>query len=84
MSEVQPVFTRHCVVAMTTGKPAGKKLNLAPDRTLTFNTAYTELWHKGYLACVGAGPAEIQQAYAWGSHASSLTAANLAPQGARA
>ena len=73
MTEVQPVFTRHCVACHDYGKPAGKKLNLAPDRTLTFNTAYTELWHKGYLTCVGAGPAEIQQAYSWGSHASRLT-----------
>ena len=50
------------------GKPAGRKLNLAPDRTLTFNTAYMELWQKRYIKCVGAGPAEIQPAYSWGSH----------------
>ncbi len=43
-----------------------------PRPDVTFNTAYTELWRKGYLHCVGAGPAEIQQAYSWGSHASKL------------
>jgi hypothetical protein len=74
MAEVQPVFTRQCVACHDYGKEAGKKLNLAPDRTLTFNTAYSELWRKGYLACVGAGPAEIQRAYAWGSHASRMVA----------
>ena len=70
--EVQPIFTRRCVSCHDYGKKAGKKLNLAPDRTLTFNTAYVELWRKGYTGCVGAGPAEVQQAYSWGSHASRL------------
>lgn len=72
MAEVQPVFTHHCVGCHDYGKEAGTKLNLAPDRTLTFNTAYTELWRNGLMACIGAGPAEIQPAYAWGSHASRL------------
>ena len=72
MEEVQPIFTRRCVSCHDYGKKAGKKLNLALDRTLTFNTAYVELWRKGYTGCVGAGPAEVQQAYSWGSHASRL------------
>ncbi|MHB9065328.1 MAG: HzsA-related protein [Pirellulaceae bacterium] len=72
MAEVQPVFDKHCVVCHDYGQEAGRILNLAPDRTLTFNTAYTELWRKGYLHCVGAGPAEIQPPYSWGSHASKL------------
>jgi hypothetical protein len=72
MAEVQPVFNRRCVNCHDYGQDAGRKLNLAPDRTLTFNTAYTELWRKGYLHCVGAGPAEIQPAFSWGSHASKL------------
>lgn len=72
MAEVQPVFNRNCVSCHDYGKPAGKKLNLAPDRTLVFNTAYVELWRKGYTGCIGAGPAEIQQAFSWGSHASKL------------
>jgi len=72
MAEVQSVFTRRCVGCHDYGQEAGRKLNLAPDRTLTFNTAYTELWRKGYLRCVGGGPAEIQPAYSWGAHASKL------------
>ena len=31
------------------------------------------LWTKGALTVVGAGPPETQQAYSWGSHASKLT-----------
>jgi hypothetical protein len=72
LAEVQPVFNRHCVGCHDYGKEPGKRLNLAPDRTLTFNTAYTELWRKGYIKCVGAGPAEVQEAYSWGSHPSKL------------
>lgn len=72
MQQVQPVFTKHCVACHDYGKKAGEKLNLAPDRTLTFNTAYMDLWRKKYTGCVGAGPAEIQQAFSWGSHASPL------------
>ena len=71
-AEVQPVFNRHCLGCHDFGKDGAKKLVLAPDRDLTFNAAYTELWRKRYVHCVGAGPAEIQQAYAWGSHPSKL------------
>jgi len=71
-AEVQPVFDRRCVECHDYGKEAGKKLNLAGDLTLAFNTAYHELWRKRYLQCVGGGPAEIQPAYSWGSHASRL------------
>jgi hypothetical protein len=72
MEDVQPVFTKHCVACHDYGKKAGQKLNLAPDRTLAFNTAYMELWRKNYVGSIGAGPAEIQQAYSWGSHVSRL------------
>lgn len=72
MDQVQPVFDKHCVSCHDYGKKAGQKLNLAPDRTLVFNTAYTELWRKGYVKCVGAGPAPVQAARTWGSHASKL------------
>ena len=72
-AEVQPIFDKHCVSCHDFGKPAGKKLNLAADRTMAFNTSYEELWRKRYVTCVGAGPAEIQQAYSWGSHPSRLT-----------
>ena len=71
-AEVQPIFTQHCLKCHDFGKEGAKKLVLAPDRDLTFNAAYIELWRKNYVRCVGAGPAEIQQAYAWGSHPSKL------------
>jgi hypothetical protein len=72
MTEVQPVFDRYCVRCHDYGKEAGKKLNLARDRTDTFNASYDELWRKKYIRAIGAGPAEIQPAYSWGSHASRL------------
>ena len=71
-AEVQPVFNRHCLDCHDFGKKGAAKLVLAPDRDLTFNAAYLELWRKRYVECVGAGPAEIQPAYAWGSHPSKL------------
>jgi len=71
-TEVQPIFTKHCIQCHDYGHDAGKKLNLAPDRTVAFNTAYHELWRKRYIKCVGAGPAEVQGAYSWGSHPSRL------------
>jgi hypothetical protein len=65
---------RHCVRCHDFGTPAGQVLNLAGDRDLVFNTAYNELWRKQLVRVVGAGPAETQAAYAWGSHASPLVA----------
>ena len=72
MTEVQPVFNRHCVRCHDFGEPAGEKLNLAADRNLIFNTSYNELWRKRAIRVVGGGPAEVQPAYGWGSHASPL------------
>jgi hypothetical protein len=72
-TEVQPVFDKHCVSCHDYGKSAGKKLNLAGDRGVIFNASYVDLWTKKAISVVGAGPAEIQQAYSWGSHASKLT-----------
>ena len=71
-AEVQPVFDRHCVGCHDFNKPADKKLNLAGDCSVTFNISYEELWRKRMIACVGAGPAEVQAAYSWGSHRSRL------------
>jgi hypothetical protein len=70
--DVQPVFDRNCVKCHDYGQEAGKKLVLAGDRGLIFNASYVNLWTKGALSVVGAGPPEIQQAYSWGSHASRL------------
>ena len=72
MAEVQPVFDAHCVRCHDYGKPGAKKLNLAGDRTNTFNTSYNELWRKRYVHAIGAGPAKTQPAYSWGSHASKV------------
>ena len=71
--EVQPVFTKHCVSCHDYGKKAGKKLNLSGDRGAFFCTSYVDLWATGAIKCIGGGPAEIQPAYSWGSHASKLT-----------
>ena len=70
--EVQPVFDKHCVSCHDYGKKAGVKLNLAGDRDVVFSTSYVDLWTQGAITCVGAGPAETQQAYSWGSHPSKL------------
>ncbi len=72
-TEVQPIFDKHCVSCHDYGGSAGDKLNLAGDRGLIFNVSYVNLWTKGALTVVGAGPPEIQQPYSWGSHASKLT-----------
>ncbi|MCX7825195.1 MAG: hypothetical protein N2689_06515 [Verrucomicrobiae bacterium] len=72
IAEVQPVFTRRCLPCHDFGGQAAHKLILAPDRDLVFNASYNELWRKRYIRVVGAGPAETQPAYSWGSHASRL------------
>ncbi|MDY0166550.1 MAG: hypothetical protein RBS80_08395 [Thermoguttaceae bacterium] len=72
MTEVQPVFDKHCARCHDFGEPAGEKLLLARDRNLIFNTSYNELWRKQYIRVIGGGPAEVQPAYSWGSHASPL------------
>jgi hypothetical protein len=72
MTEVQPVFDKHCASCHDYGKKAADKLILARDRTNTFNTSYNELWRKKYIKSIGAGPSDIQKPYSWGSHASKL------------
>lgn len=73
-AEIQPIFDRHCVRCHDFGQEAGLKLNLAGDRNPVFNTSYSELWRKGFIKAIGAGPAETQPPYAWGSHPSRLVA----------
>lgn len=72
-TEVQPVFDRHCIQCHDYGKKPAEKLNLAGDKDFVFATSYTDLWATGNVKCVGGGPAEVQQAYSWGSHPSKLT-----------
>jgi hypothetical protein len=72
MAEVQPVFTEHCVSCHDYGAEACDVLNLAPDRTLVFNTAYMELHGKQLINVVGGGPNRVLDAYSWGSNVSRL------------
>ncbi|MBM4037677.1 MAG: hypothetical protein FJ290_04105 [Planctomycetes bacterium] len=72
LAEVQPVFDRHCVKCHDFGGKGGEKLVLAGDKDPFFNASYTQLWRKGYIKAVGAGPANIQQPYSWGSHPSRI------------
>jgi len=70
--DMQPVFDAHCIKCHDFGKKAAKKLILAGDRNPYFNASYIDIQLKKQIASVGAGPAEIQQAYSWGAHASNL------------
>ena len=54
MSEVQPVFTRHCLACHDYGKSGAAKLS-SPDREPCFNVAYRQLWTRGYITVPGAG-----------------------------
>ena len=49
-----------------------KKVVPAGDRTASFNVSCMELWRKGYLGTIGAGPAGHPPAYSWGPPASRL------------
>jgi hypothetical protein len=70
--DVQPIFDKHCVECHDFGKEAGELLLLAGDRNPYFNASYIDLHLKKQIKTVGGGPAEIQQAFSWGSHASNL------------
>lgn len=86
LTEVQPVFNRHCVSCHDYGKEAEKALNLSGDLGLAFNTSYLELrkrspirWFpdppgapKQLVKAVDDGPPEVLPPYAWGSHRSHL------------
>ena len=70
--EVQPVLDKHCVKCHDFGKKTGEKLILAGDRNPYFNAAYIDMYLQKVIKPVGAGPAEVQPAYSWGSHPSKL------------
>ncbi len=70
--EVQPVLDNHCVKCHDFGTKAGRELILAGDRNPYFNAAYIDMHLKKVIKPIGAGPAEIQQAYSWGAHQSKL------------
>ena len=70
--DLQPIFDKHCVACHDFGKEAGEILLLAGDRNPYFNASYIDINLKKQIANVGGGPAEIQQAFSWGSHPSNL------------
>jgi hypothetical protein len=88
LTEVQPVWNRHCVRCHDYGQEARAKLNLAGDLGLVFNTSYLDLrtkspirWHpdrpgepRVLVKAVDDGPPEVLPPYAWGSHRSGLVA----------
>ena len=91
LSEVQPVFDRHCVECHDYGTEGGGAVNLAGDLGLVFNTSYLDLrakspirWHadkpdepKPLVKAVDDGPPQVLPPYAWGSHRSRLADAVL-------
>ncbi len=82
LTEVQPVFDKHCVSCHDFGKEGGKKLILAGDPGLIFNASYTDMMRKSRVRYDGPrevlvsiandGPPGVLPAYAWGSHKSTL------------
>lgn len=73
LKQVQPIFDRNCVSCHDFDAGDRNKLVLAGDNNPYFNASYIDLYVKKKISVVGAGPAAIQQAYNWGSHASALT-----------
>ncbi len=72
LSEVQPVFDRHCIKCHDFGGKGAKKVILAGDKGFAFFASYAELQHKGHTGAIGAGPAGHLPALSWGSHTSPL------------
>lgn len=72
VDEVQPIFDRHCISCHDFDKPAASSLILAGDRNPYFNASYVDLHVKKQVNCIGGGPAQLQEAYTWGSHRSKL------------
>jgi hypothetical protein len=72
IQRVQPIFDRHCISCHDFDKAAGEVLILAGDKNPYFNASYVDLHVKKQVKCIGGGPAELQPAYAWGSHKSKL------------
>lgn len=72
VQDVQPIFDKHCLSCHDFGKKGAEKLVLAGDLSMPFNISYSELWMKGYTACVGGGNAPIRESKSWGSHKSPL------------
>jgi hypothetical protein len=72
MAEIQPVFDNYCVRCHDFGEEGAQKIVLSGDRTTSFNVSYMELWRRGYVGGIGAGPAGHLPARSWGSNTSPL------------
>lgn len=73
IEQVQPILDRHCMECHDFDAEQPEKLVLAADKNMFFNASYINLYVRGALSLIGGGPADIQGAYSWGSHASKLT-----------
>lgn len=73
LEQVQPILNKHCVSCHDFDQKDRNKLVLAGDKNPYFNASYVNLYVKKQVKLVGGGPAAIQPAYSWGSHASPLT-----------
>jgi hypothetical protein len=70
IEEVQPALDKYCIACHDYGQnnaPDKKKPILAGDLALNFNKSYIELWSKGLISAVGAGPVNVLEPYSWGS-----------------
>lgn len=70
--QVQPILDAKCMKCHDFDPDDRQKLVLAGDRNPYFNAAYVNLYVQKKVTLVGGGPADIQQPYSWGSHASVL------------
>ena len=73
LEHVQPIIDKHCVKCHDFDNKNREKLVLARDLNPFFNAAYINLYVNKIVSLAGGGPANILQAYSWGSHASKLT-----------
>lgn len=71
-TEIQPVLDKYCIECHDYGKEGAKKVVLSGDKTSSFSVSYMELWRKGYVGGLGAGPAGNLPPKVWGSHTSKL------------
>jgi len=86
LTEVQPVFDKHCVKCHDYGQKGEKALNLCGDLGIVFNTSFLEIrkrsplrWYpdkpdqkKELVKAVDDGPPEVLPPYAWGASRSRL------------
>lgn len=73
IENVQPILDKHCVSCHDFSVNDPDRFVLAGDKNMYFNASYINLYVKGVVGLVGAGPAAIQEPYSWGSHNSKLS-----------